>query len=120
VVDDDPAVRQSLGLALEGTAFNVQFAGDGTEARAMLKEHSYDIVIAEPRTLSPNLPSLPADLFQHWPELRSRTLLITGDVRLETDQWLTRTQFPYLRKPVSAQALRTAVTTVLRARASRS
>jgi two-component system NtrC family sensor kinase len=120
VVDDDPAVRQSLGLTLAGTAFHVQYAGDLTEARAMLRQHSYDIVILEPRTLSPDLPSLPADLFENWPELRSRTLLITGDVRLETEQWLARSQCPYLRKPVSAQALRTAVTTILQARASRS
>jgi len=120
VVEDDPAVRQSLGVTLAGTGFHVQYAGDLTEARTMLAKNSYDIVIAEPRTLSHDLPSLPADLFDHWPELRSRTLLITGDVRLETEQWLARTQCPYLRKPVSAQALRTAVATILQARTSRS
>jgi CheY-like chemotaxis protein len=118
VADDDPAVRQSLGVILAGTGFQVHYAGDLTEARAMLGENSYDIVIAEPRTLCPDLPSLPDDLFETWPELRSRTLLITGDVRLETEQWLASTQCPYLRKPVSAQALRSAVATIQQARAN--
>jgi two-component system NtrC family sensor kinase len=118
VVDDDPAVRQSLGVTLAGTGFQVHYAGDPSEARARLGENHYDIVIADPQMLSTHLPSLPADLFDDWPELRSRTLLITGDVRLETEQWLASTQCPYLRKPVSARALRAAVATILQARAT--
>jgi CheY-like chemotaxis protein len=48
VVDDDPAVRVSIGWMLRDAGHDVAMAGDGKEALALLKsEKSVDLVVAD-------------------------------------------------------------------------
>jgi DNA-binding response OmpR family regulator len=46
VVDDDPQVRQFLGLALPRFGFTVWLAPGGEEAVALFREHRQDILLA--------------------------------------------------------------------------
>jgi DNA-binding response OmpR family regulator len=48
------------------------------------------------------------------PELKSRTVFLTGDVRRETDEWLERLGCRYLRKPFNLRELRAAAEEAVR------
>ena len=47
-VDDNPEIREIIGILLTGEGFAVDQAGDGTQALAMLKEKHYDLIILDP------------------------------------------------------------------------
>ena len=47
VVDDDPAVREALGAALEAEGYEVALAGDGQEALRSLKQERFDLVFLD-------------------------------------------------------------------------
>lgn len=46
-VDDNPEIREIIGILLTGEGFAVDQAGDGTQALAMLKEKHYDLIILD-------------------------------------------------------------------------
>lgn len=47
LVDDDPAVRESLARALESEDYNVTMAGNGVEALRKLEERGIDLVLLD-------------------------------------------------------------------------
>jgi two-component system response regulator MprA len=47
VVDDDPAVRESLGRALRLDGYEVAFANDGREAMAKVRKHAPDAIVLD-------------------------------------------------------------------------
>jgi two-component system, OmpR family, response regulator MprA len=47
VVDDDPAVRESLGRALRLDGYEVELANDGREALAKVREHVPDAIVLD-------------------------------------------------------------------------
>jgi len=47
VVDDEPDLRELLGVMLEGAGYQVTRAADGREALARVKEESFDLVILD-------------------------------------------------------------------------
>jgi DNA-binding response OmpR family regulator len=47
VVDDDPGIRDSLAAFLERSGFEVQPAGDGEQALALLGRHAPDLIIMD-------------------------------------------------------------------------
>jgi CheY-like chemotaxis protein len=47
VVDDDPVVRDLLGLVLRRHSLAVDQAADGLEALALIKEHPYAVIVLD-------------------------------------------------------------------------
>ena len=47
VVDDDPAVRDSVAMVLEGAGFLVDQAEQGTTALRLLRAHAPDLIITD-------------------------------------------------------------------------
>lgn len=103
VVDDEPPIRQCLGLYLQRLGYRVDLASDGAEAIARIEgspADAYDLIVSDIR-----MPGL--DGQQLWQRLRARgdrseqrLLLITGDTAGEdTDEFLLRTGAPVLLKP---------------------
>jgi DNA-binding NtrC family response regulator len=100
VVDDYPSVRKVLGIALERRGFTVFLAGSGEEACEILKEHSVDLVLMDLRMPRMSGPTLFQMILSRWPHLRSRVLVMSGDVEINNDQaWLSIYNLPTIRKP---------------------
>ncbi len=113
LVDDDPAVRRMIGTLFTEYARHVEAARDAAHAAELLERHAYDLILADPRaTVTAGLTF--ADLLcEQRPELKPRTVFLTGDVRRETNEWLERLGCRYLRKPFNLRELRAAAGEIL-------
>jgi len=47
VVDDEPSIRDTLGGILEDEGYRVALAADGESALALLRTHSFDVVLLD-------------------------------------------------------------------------
>lgn len=47
LVDDDPAIRESLGVIFQDRGYAIDFAANGTNALEMFKKKEYALVIAD-------------------------------------------------------------------------
>lgn len=100
VVDDYAGVRKVLGIALERRGFKVFLAGSGEEACEILKEHSVELVLMDLRMPTMSGPTLFHLIISRWPHLRSRVVVMTGDVEINDHQaWLGVYDLPTIRKP---------------------
>jgi two-component system NtrC family sensor kinase len=112
VVDEDAAVRHSVTVLLTEAGHNVSEVAAGTPALEMLRSRTFDVVVVEPEIMSGDTGITEA-ILREWPDLRDNLLLITADVRRETEDLLRATGCRLLHKPVGAQELRSAVLQLL-------
>jgi two-component system NtrC family sensor kinase len=112
VVEEDPAVRRSLSILLSDDGHAVTLAADPVQAMDLIGEDRYDVIILEPHDARGST-SLPDLIFAEHPELRRRTLLITSDVRPESEEWMRSTGCSYLRKPIEPHTLRSVLSELL-------
>ncbi len=100
VVDDYRSVRKTLGRALESVGYTVLLAASGQDALRILRKHQVDAVV-----LDLHMPVMSGQTLFHliigtWPELKTRVLIITGDVRVEEKEtWLKLYDLPVVKKP---------------------
>jgi two-component system NtrC family sensor kinase len=113
LVDDDAAVLKSLSIMFAEDGHTVHEAQDADDAIELLSRQDYDLLIAEPRASLAGGAMLADALHEQLPGLKDRTLLLTADVRPETENWLRGLEFRYAKKPISARDLRTAVAELL-------
>ena len=78
VVDDEPMVRGAISQLLAHCGHEVEQAGDGEAALAVLAQHSFDVVITDF-----SMPGMPGDqlvarIREHWPA--QRVIMATGFV----------------------------------------
>lgn len=71
------------------------------------------MTIADPLTTVKTGQTFAQVLGERWPELKSRTLLITADVSQESEDWLGRLGCRYLVKPFRMGELRAAAASLL-------
>jgi two-component system NtrC family sensor kinase len=114
VIDEDPAVRRMLGVLLAAEGLAVEVAADTTQAAAMLDRRTYDLVVADARAPVSAGERLGDYLFRRWPLLRTRTVLLTADVRPETEAWLRALGYPYFYKPFRVGELKAAAREILK------
>ncbi len=112
LVDDDAAVRRSLHMLLAHDGHTVTPAASAAEATALIRTNTYEVVIVESH-LSSGQTYLAQALLDEWPELATKMLLTSGDVRPDTEEWLRNSGCTYLRKPATADELRSAVSAIL-------
>lgn len=104
VVDDYHNVRSTLGRALEGCGYCVFLAGSGQEALEILRTNRIDAVV-----LDLHMPVMSGQTLFHliigtWPELKSRVLMMTGDLRVEEKEaWLRLYDLPIVKKPFALE-----------------
>jgi two-component system response regulator VicR len=98
VVDDEPAICQALGQVLRRAGFDPVLAPGAIEAE-MLLDDSIDAMVIDLR-----VPYMRGDVFFHiatarFPKLRSRTLIMSGDISPEAERLVSLTGCQCLWKP---------------------
>jgi CheY-like chemotaxis protein len=116
VVDEDPAIRRMIGVLLAGPTQVVETASDAGTAIALLEEREFDVLIADARAPVSAGERFADHLFRRWPDFKERSILLTADVRPETEAWLTGLGCPYFIKPFRIGELKAATARILRAR----
>lgn len=108
VLDEDPAVQRSLRLSFTADGHSVDATRDGSQALSLLQQNRYDLIVADAGASNATGTAFAEALKTAWPDFRSRTILLTADVRPETDVWLRSLGCRYLRKPFDPADLRAA------------
>ena len=100
VVDNYSMVRETLGRSLERVGYPVFLASSGEEALEILKVRHIDVVV-----MDLHMPVMSGQTLFHviigkWPALKSRILVMTGDLGAEQHQrWLKLYDLPVVKKP---------------------
>ena len=113
VLDKDPAVQRALRALFAEGGHMVDATRDASQAFSLLRDNSYDLIIADARTADSEGSTFGDGLKAQFPDLCSRSLLMTADVRPETDTWLRSLGCRYLRKPFDPAELRSTAIEVL-------
>lgn len=114
VVDDEPAIRQTLARALRAAGYEVVTAGDPMDAYELLEAGGFDLVL-----LDINMPHMSGDalflaLIRREPRLASRVLLMSGDPWAVQCDWPAELHAcPMLAKPFGLDALSRLVASTL-------
>ncbi len=99
LVDDDPAVRRTIRALFSRDGQKVETPTNAADAVRQLETGTFDLIIADARVAVSAGETFADVLLSRWPALRSRTILITADVRPETHQWLKALGCSYFQKP---------------------
>jgi CheY-like chemotaxis protein len=105
VVDDDPIIRQLLVWTLRQHSLNVDEAGDGAEALALIKEHQYAVILLD--LLMPVVDGFGVLDALRGPEipLQPVVLVITGADRADTDGLDPQRIHGIVKKPFDPEEL---------------
>ena len=106
LLDEDPAVQRSLRMLFAADGHSVDATKDASQATSLLQKNRYDLIIADARATNAAGIAFGDALRAERPELCARTILMTADVRPETDEWLRSLGCRYLRKPFDPAFLR--------------
>jgi DNA-binding response OmpR family regulator len=101
IVEDDSALRDALGEAIERHGHTVLLAASGEEACDLLQNSRVDIVFMELSMPAMSGKTLFHIIISKWPAMRSRVSVLTGDPEAEkNDPWLRLYRLPVVRKPL--------------------
>ena len=108
LVDEDPAVQRTIRALFSQDDQTVEAPRDAGDAVRRLEQRSFDLIIADARAAVSAGETFADVLLRRWPELKGRTILVTADVRSETDEWLRQLGCSYFRKPFRVSDLKAA------------
>ncbi len=110
MVDDDPGVLELVSLVLEQEGFQVDTATTGQSALRKARRNSYDLAILDLILPDADGVILQGKLRQMIPDLRARTIFMTGftskDLVLD---YLRTLSAEFIQKPFEVKQLRRAV-----------
>ncbi len=110
VIDDEPAIRRSVGRLLERAGYRVRTAGTGDEAMALVRSEHFDAAICDLRIPGVSAVKLCEQIWLAAPDLAGRLIVASGDLTGDGVQELVeRTRVPPVRKPFTAADLLQAV-----------
>lgn len=110
VIDDEPAVRETLARVLEDSGYEVRTVADGTAALAQLRQESFDLILCDMRMPGMSGPVFYEAVLAYDPAVARRILFSTGDVvSAATRHFLDRYDVPVLAKPFTIEVLLQAV-----------
>lgn len=113
LVDADPGVRRTIDTLFASEGHHVETVADANEALRRLASERYELVIADARAAVSAGESFVTSYFAADPEARNRTILLTADVREETETWLRQLGVRFFRKPFRVRELRAAAREIL-------
>lgn len=109
LVDDEPSIRLAFATLLTRDGYLVDVASCGEAAERTLNAKPIDCLILDYR-----IPDVRGDLLYEYahsvqPQLKERTIFITGDIAVSTHATLQATGCPVLLKPFDIEELSAAV-----------
>jgi CheY-like chemotaxis protein len=119
LVDDEPYIRQTYAMLLEGE-FDVMTAGDGTQALSFMEaDPSIDLVICDVMMPDMDAAQMLGRVRARCPDLASRFVLHTGGAMNErTRQLVDSGEFPVFYKPVTLADMITSIRRLVQNRVS--
>jgi CheY-like chemotaxis protein len=105
LVDDDPAVGRLVKAFFGREGHAVEVARTGRHALDLVGTRAFDLVIADGRATTQKR-LLVEELLDRHPQIKTRLVVATGDVRPSTEESLRRLGVRYLRKPFNLRLLR--------------
>ena len=100
IVEDERALAAAVGEALTDAGLTVDYAGDGEEALARVRQHTYDVVICDLKMPRVDGMTLYRAIAATTPELASRVIFVTGDVAgTDAARFLADSGCRWLAKP---------------------
>jgi CheY-like chemotaxis protein len=100
LVDDEPAIRRSVGRYLRISGYDVDVASTGREAANALRARPYDAIVSDLRMPELSGEELFELLKDEFPDLTSRIVFTSGDLRREeTNSFIQQAGCPALSKP---------------------
>jgi CheY-like chemotaxis protein len=116
LMDDEPVFVRALALLLRRDGATVDTAAHGHGALTLLLQRRYDLLLCDLRMPDLDGPAFYDILTSQYPHLRSRVIFLTGDtLRAESLTFLDQCGQPWLAKPCTMGAIRSAMAQVLRA-----
>jgi CheY-like chemotaxis protein len=107
VVEDEPVISQVCRRMLMAEGFDVDIAMNGSIAKKMVDDKSYDLCLSDIRTPAMDGIQLYQYLEQEHPELARRVIFTTGDVMSgHIAQFLEGTKRQFLPKPFTPDELK--------------
>lgn len=114
VVDDEPAIADAVGYALEEEGFDVDVVGDGAAALAAARERPYDMMILD--LLLPRVPGLEVCRALRAESDLPILMLTAKDAEIDRVRGLEIGADDYVTKPFSIAELISRVRAILRRR----
>ena len=115
VIDDAPSFARALALLLRRDGYTVATAGNGNLALAWLEERRYDVILCDLHMPDLDGRAFYAILTSQYPALRQRVIFLTGDtLGADSTAFLEQCGQPWLAKPCTIVAIRSAIAHVLR------
>lgn len=113
VIDDEPDVADAIAEFLRLDGLQCDTAGNGVEAKRLIAERTYDLIVSDLRMPDMDGPALAAWLDANRPDLSNRIVFATGDtLSASAGRFLAETRRPYMEKPFTPDRLRTLVATL--------
>src|SRR5437868_4495873 len=104
VVDDDDAVRVTLGAVLAGERYDVTLASNGPDALSLLRTTEFDVVLTDLRLDHIDGLRILEEVRTRWPDTVS--LMLTGYASVDSAIGaLRKGAYDYLSKPCSPEEL---------------
>lgn len=105
IVDDEPSVRAMLEAALRAQGYRVDTAASGREARILLADNEYDLLLLDLRLGDIDGIDILQEAKQRWPALEVILLTAHGSIN-SAIQALRYGAFDYMLKPAQLHDIR--------------
>jgi CheY-like chemotaxis protein len=116
IIDDEPGFVRGLARLLRRDGYTVDTADNGQLALDQLQAQHYDVLLCDLRMPGLTGAHLFDLLVQQHAALRQRVIFLTGDtLGAESTAFLQQCAQPWLPKPCTVAAVRSAIQQVLRA-----
>ena len=113
IVDDEPAIARALTIALERGGYEPVAAETTEVAVRRLREERWDLMIVDLRMPGMRGDALYALAAGLQPNLRHRTLFLTGDMTERAEELILACDCPMLLKPFDLRAVLAALAEML-------
>ncbi len=114
LIDDETSFVKALALLLHRDGYTVDTADNGELALALMEKRHYDVILCDIQMPALNVPTFSDIVKLLFPALWQRVIFLTADTfRVETMVFLKKCGQPWLAKPCTIAAVRSAIAQVL-------
>ena len=114
LIDDETSFVKALALLLRRDGYTVDTADNGELALALIEKRHYDVILYDIQMPARNVPTFSDIVKLLFPALWQRVIFLTADTfRVETMAFLKQSGQPWLAKPCTIAAVRSAIAQML-------